>query len=160
MEKLLRKILMRTTQALLILLLITPLIMIPATAPAATTNPSPASPGYMVLPVTFSRTVAAESTVTIARLKLPFPARVISASASCETADYASTDEAYTIDIQEAGTTILSSEIDLAAADTVYDGTVSDTTLADEAVVTVLLDVSGTTPSVSDVTVLLVLKRL
>lgn len=126
---------------------------------AATTNPSPASPGYMVLPLVFDRTVAAVSTPVIARIKLPFAATVVSVSGSCETADYASTDEVYEIDVLEAGTTILSAPIGLAAADTVYDGTVSDAALADEAVITVALDVAGTTPSITDVTVLLVLKR-
>jgi len=126
---------------------------------AATTNPSPGSAGYMVMPLVFDRTVAAVSTPVIARIKLPFPATVVSVSASCETADYTSTDEVYEIDVLEAGTTILSSAIDLAAADTVYDGTVSDAALADEAVVTVTLDAAGTTPSITDVTVLLVLKR-
>jgi len=129
-------------------------------AQAATTNPSPGSPGYMVIPVTFSRTISAVSAPVMARIKLPFPAAVVSVTAACETADYASTDEAYTVDVQEAGTSILSSAIDLAAADTVYAGTVSDETLADEAVVTLVLDVSGTTPSVTDVTTTLVLKRL
>jgi len=127
---------------------------------AATTNPSPASPGYMVLPVVFSRTVAAVSTPVMARIKLPFPAQVVSVTTSCETADYTSTDEVYTVDVQEAGTSILSAAIGLAAADTVYQGTVTDAALADEAVLTVVLDVAGTTPSITDVTTLLVLKRL
>ena len=82
------------------------------------------------------------------------------AAASAETADYASTDEVYTVDVQEAGTTILSSAITLAAADTVYQGTVSDEALADEAVLTLVLGVAGTTPSITDVTTTLVLKRL
>jgi len=129
-------------------------------AMAATTNPSPASAGYMVLPLVFDRTVAAVSTPVIARIKLPFAATVISVSGSCETADYASTDEVYEIDVLEAGTSILSAPIGLAAADTVYDGAVSDAALADEAVVTVTLDAAGTTPSITDVTVLLVIKRL
>lgn len=129
-------------------------------AMAATTNPSPASSGYMVVPIVFDRTVAAVSTPVIARIKLPFPAAVISVSGSCETADYTSTDETYKINVLEAGTTILSAPINMVAADTVYDGTVSDAALADEAVVTVTLDAAGTTPSITDVTVLLVLKRL
>lgn len=131
-----------------------------APAFAATANPVPGSTGVMVLPLVFDRTVAAVSTPTIARIKLPFPARVLSVSASTETADYASTDEVYTIDVLEAGTTILTAPIDMLAADTVYDGAIADATLADESVVTVALDVAGTTPSITDVTVLLVLKRL
>lgn len=127
---------------------------------AATTNPSPASPGYMVLPVTFSRTISAVSTPVMARIKLPFPAAVVSVTASAETADYASTDEVYTVDVLEGATSILSSAITLVAADTVYQGTVSDEALADEAVLTLVLGVAGTTPSITDVTTTLVLKRL
>jgi hypothetical protein len=138
------------------------LVMLFMTLPAlaATINPSPASSGYMVLPVTMTRAITAVSAPVIARIQLPYPATVVGVTASCETADYASTDEVYTIDVKEGATTILSAPIDLVAADTVYTGTLADTTIADEAVLTVILDVSGTTPSVEDVTVLLILKRL
>jgi hypothetical protein len=128
-------------------------------APAATTNYSESITGIQVIPVTFSRTVTTVSTPVIARLKFPFKAEVLSVVASAETTDLASTDEVYTIDVLEAGTTILSSGIVLAAADTVYQGTLADTHIADEAVVTVTLDVAGTTPSISDVTVLLTVRR-
>jgi hypothetical protein len=114
----------------------------------------------MVLPVTMNRAITAVSAPVIARIQLPYPATVVGVTASCETADYASTDEVYTIDVKEGATTILSAPIDLVAADTVYTGTLADTAIADEAVLTVILDVSGTTPSVEDVTVLLILKRL
>lgn len=142
------------------MVLIAALVLV-ATMPAfAVTNPPPGAAGYMVMPITFDRTVSAVSTPVIARVKLPFPAAVVAVQASCETADYASTDETYKIDVLEAGTTILSAPINMVAADTVYSGTVSDKKLADEAVLTITLDVAGTTPSVTDVTVLLVLKRL
>lgn len=144
-----------------LLLLIMCLVCVPTTpTEAATPNPSPASSGYMLLPLVFDRTVSSVSTPVIARIKLPFPATAIAVSASCETADYSSTDETYKIDVLEGGTTILSAPINMLAADTVYEGTISDKTLADEGVLTVTLDVAGTTPSVTDVTVLLVLKRL
>lgn len=143
-----------------LLMLLTMLLGVIAPMQAATTNPSPGSPGYMVIPVTFSRTVTAVSTVQMARLKMPFPAAVVSVTTSCETADYASTDEVYTVNVKEGATSILSSAITLTAADTVYQGTVSDAALTDEAVVTIELGVAGTTPSVTDVTTLLVLKRL
>ena len=120
---------LRKINALLSVMLLAVLLLAPVTAMAATTNPSPASPGYMVMPIVFDRTVAAASTVVMARIKVPFAYTVIGVTASCETADYASEDEVYTVDVQEAGTTILSSAINLAAADTVYDGTVSDTAL-------------------------------
>lgn len=127
---------------------------------AATTNPSPASPGYMVVPLVFDRTVSAVSAPVIFRFKAPFPCRVISVSAAAEAIDTTDTDETYTVDVQEGGTSILSAAIGIVAAATVYDGTVSDAALADEAVITGVLTVAGTTPSISTVTVLLVLKRL
>lgn len=142
------------------LLVLTMLLGWGAPMHAATTNPSPASPGYMVMTIPFSRTVAAVSTPVMARIKLPFPAAVVSVSASAETADYASTDEVYSVDVQEAGTTILDDPIGIAQADTVYDGVLVDKALADEAVLTLVLSAAGTTPSITDVTTTLVLKRL
>lgn len=127
-------------------------------AMAATTNPSPASSGYMVVPLTFNRTITA--TATPIKFKVPYPCTVIGVTATAATLDLTSTDETYTVDVKEGGTSILSSAISLAAAGTVYDGTVSDTALADEATITVVLTLGGTTPSLTDATVLLVLKRL
>lgn len=138
---------------LLILALVLP-------AQAATVNPSPGSPGYMMLPITMNRAVTTVSAPVIARFQVPYGFTVVGVTASCETADYASTDEAYKIDVKEGATSILSAPINMLAADTVYAGTLADTAIADEAVVTVILDVAGTTPSVEDVTVLLVLKRI
>lgn len=151
---------MRISAKFLLLFVLIFVMVFAVSVPAATTNPAPGSSGYMVIPLTFSRTVTTVSTPVIARIKLPFPAAVVAVQSSLETGDYASTDETYKVDVLEAGTSILSAPINMLAADTVYSGTVSDARLADEAVMTVTLDVAGTTPSVSDVTVLLVLKRL
>lgn len=141
------------------LLVIALLLLFWAPAFAAVTNFAEAIPGIQTIPLVFDRTVSAVSTPVIARIKLPFKAQVLGVSASLETGDYASTDETYKIDVLEAGTTILSAPINMLAADTVYEGTLADTSIADEAVVTVTLDVAGTTPSVTDVTVLLTVRR-
>ncbi|MDA8137988.1 MAG: hypothetical protein M0036_04970 [Desulfobacteraceae bacterium] len=151
---------MKTRFKAIPIMLIAALLMAPVMATANTTNPSPASPGFMVLPIVFDRTVATASAPVIFRIKMPFAARVISVTASAETIDLTSGDETYTVDVLEAGTSILSSAISIAAQATVYQGTVSDAALADEAVVTGVLTAAGTTPSISTVTVLLVLKRL
>lgn len=135
------------------------MFMVMAPAMAATTNPSPASPGYMTLPIVFDRTVASASAPVVARFQLPFPCHVIGATFSAETIDLTSTDETYTVDIQEAGTTMLSSAVSIVAADTVYAGTFSDTEIADEAIVTIVLTVAGTTPSITDLSGMLILKR-
>lgn len=143
-----------------IVLLLALFLVVAGGALAATTNPSPGSPGYMVMPITFSRTISAASTPVMARIKLPFPAAVVSVTAAAETADYTSTDEVYTVDVLEGATSILDAAIGLAAADTVYQGVVDDKALADESVLTLVLSAAGTTPSITDVTTTLVLKRL
>ena len=64
-----------------------------------------------------------------------------------------------TVDVQEAGATILSAPISITAG-TVSDGTISDSNLADESLITINLAIGGTSPTWNDITVLLVLKRL
>ena len=147
----------RFNLCLAVLLVFLAALLLVAPAMAGTTNPSPASPGYEVIPLFYSYSTTA--TVTMERIKVPFPYHVVSVTASCESADYTDTDETYTVDVKEAGTSILSAPIGLAAAATVYDGTVSDAELADESILTVVLTVGGTTPSINGVDVLLVLKR-
>lgn len=134
------------------------LLIMAAPVFAATTNPGPGSAGYMVLPLTFDRTITA--TATPIKFKLPFPATVVGVTASAVTLDTGDANETYTVDIKEGATSILSSAISLAAAGTIYDGTLSDTTIADEATLSVVFTLGGTTPSLTDATVLLVLKRL
>jgi len=143
---------------LLVALIVLVSALFAAPALAATANPSPASPGYMVLPLTFDRTITA--TATPVKFKLPFPATVVGVSATAGTLDTGDADETYTVDVKEGATSILSSAVALAAAGTIYDGTLSDTTIADEATLSVVVTLGGTTPSLTDLTVLLVLKRL
>lgn len=142
---------------MVMILLAVPLLL-PGPALAATPNPAPGSAGYMVLPLQFSRTITA--TATPITFKAPFPCAVIGVTAHAKTLDFSSTDETYTVDVKEGANSILSSAISLAAAGTIYDGTLSDTAIADEATVSVVVTLGGTTPSLTDLTVLLVLKRL
>ncbi len=124
---------------------------------AATTNPSPASPGYMVIPIQISGQYTT-TTAAAAKFKMPFPATIIHASATARTSG--GTDPTLTVDIKEGANSILSSAIAITAG-TVSDGTLSDTALADEAAVSVDLTIGGTSnPTWNDITVLLVLKRL
>jgi hypothetical protein len=110
------------------------------------------------MPLQFSRTITA--TATPITFKLPFPCAVVGVTTHAKTLDLTDTDETYTVDIKEGATSILSSAVSLAAAGTVYSGTVSDDLLADEATLSVVVTLGGTTPSLTDLTVLLVLKRL
>jgi len=142
---------MMLVMAMLALLCISP-------AMAATSNPSPASSGYIVMPLTFSRAITA--TATPIKFRLPYPCTLISMTACAVTLDFTDTTETYTVDLQEGGTTVLSSAVSLAAAGTIYSATISDAALADEATMTLVLTLGGTTPSLTDLTVLLVLRRL
>jgi hypothetical protein len=64
-----------------------------------------------------------------------------------------------TADLLEAGVSVLSTPTAV-VADTYTDGTVSDSALADEAELTVNLDIGGTdTPTFTDVTLTLCLRR-
>ena len=143
---------------LLMMVVLLAMSVIFAPVMAATSNPSPASPGYMVLPLQFSRTITA--TATPVTFKVPFPCAVVGVTAHAKTLDTGDANETYTVDIKEGANSILSSPVALAAAATVYDGILSDTTVADEATLSVVVTLGGTTPSLTDLTLLLVLKRL
>ncbi len=125
--------------------------MVPLLAGAATPNPSPASPGYMVLPFHLSGSYAATSTGAI-KFNMPFPATLIAVQCSCKS----STGTAPTIDVKLGGTSVLSSAITMTTGGTVYEGTISTSAIPDEGVITVDLTV-GTTAV--DTTVILVMKR-
>lgn len=131
-------------------------LALPGITLAATANPSPASPGYMVLPISMNKQYTT-TTVAVFRAKLPFPATVLNVYATARASG--GTTPTLTVDVLEAGATILSAPISITAG-TVSEGTLTDTTIADEAVVTVNLAITGTTPTWDDISVVLVLKRL
>lgn len=140
------------------IMLITTLLAICAApvAFAATANPSPNSPGYMTLPFQISQQYTA-TTAGVVRFKMPFPVKVLNVYASARASG--GTTPTLTVDVKEAGTTILSTPISITAG-TVSEGTLTDTKIADEAVVTVDLNIGGTSPTWNDITVVLVCKRL
>ncbi len=142
---------------MLFIFMIMPMITMPGPAHAAVTNYPEVVTGIQALPFHFSRVITA--TATPITFKLPFKAEVLGVSAHAKVLDTVDGNETYTVDVQEGGTTILSSAISLAAQDTVYEGTLSDTSLADESTITVVLTLGGTTPSLTDLTVLLTLRR-
>ena len=91
--------------------------------------------------------------------QLPFACKVLEVSAVARAKG--GTITTGTVDVQEAGTTILSSvmDIDAVAAGVVVVGSVSDTSLADNAKITVDVALAGTSPTLDDVTVTLTLQR-
>ena len=93
----------------------------------------------------------------LAAFQMPFAATLTEVSVHARDIDTA-TNETYTVDIEEAGTSVLSSAISILADDTCYVGTISDSAIADNAKVEVVLTLGGTTPTLDDLTVLLTFK--
>lgn len=125
---------------------------------AATSNPSSGSTGYQIVPLYIPGAITA--TATPIKFKAPWPARVVHISARAGVIDTSSTNETYTVNVQQGTTSLVSSAITISAADTIYDGSLTaNPDIPDEATVSVILTLGGTTPSISDVTVFLAIKR-
>lgn len=122
-------------------------------ASAATPNYPETAPGIqaIVLPIQGTYT----STVIPVRWTAPFKMRIIGVSVSAR--DVSGT---VTVDIKEAGTSILSSAITCASANVTYEGTISDIYIADEAAVTIVVTISGAGAYVSDITLVMTVRRM
>lgn len=90
------------------------------------------------------------------RFKLPFPAKLVGVSATARASG--GTTPTLAIDVKEAGTTVLSAPIAITAG-TVSEGTVTDSLLADESIITADLTIGGTSPTWNDIVVLLTVVR-
>ncbi len=148
---------MQRIKAVLIVFALVALCCMPVLASAATTNYSETVTGIQVIPFHFPGAITA--TVTPVKIKLPFKAVPIGVSAYSRVIDTSSGNETQTVDVLEGASSILSAAISLAAQDTLYEGTISDTSIADEATVSIVLTLGGTTPSLTDTTVLLTIRR-
>jgi hypothetical protein len=145
---------MRNLKKVVPLLMVLAMLMLPMTALAAYSGidpPSPGSPGYETMTFHLTGTVSA-STAGIITFKMPWPATLVQIQAAAA----AITGGAATLDLMEAGTSVLSSVITLTTAGQVYEGTISDPALAKDAAITVNLVV---TTSIANGTIVLVLKR-
>ncbi len=96
------------------------------------------------------------STTAVARLQLPFRAKLLGVSASARASG--GTSPTLTVDVQEAGVTVLSAPIAVTAG-AVTEGTVVDDDLADESIITVNLAIGGTSPTWNDIVVLITVLR-
>lgn len=121
---------------------------------AVTPNAQPGMPVYVV-PLHLSGQYTAD-TVGVAKFKLPYAAKLLGVSAAARASG--GTSPTLAVDVQEAGTTVLSAPISLTAG-TVAEGGIADASLADEALITVDFDTGGTNPTWNDITVLLTLAR-
>ncbi len=87
--------------------------------------------------------------------QMPFAATLIEVSICARDIDTGDANETYTIDIEEAGTTVLSSAIAIVADNTAVVGTVSDSAIADNAKIEIVLTLGGTSPQIDDLSVIL-----
>ncbi len=94
----------------------------------------------------------------VATFQMPFSATLVEVSATARDIDTGDADETYTVDLEEGGTSVLSSAISIVADNTPVVGTVSDTAIADNAKMEVVLTLGGTTPTLDDLTVLIIFK--
>lgn len=99
------------------------------------------------------------SVANLTTFQMPFKATVIEVSVCARDIDTTDGDETYQVDIKEGGTTILNSTMNITADNTVVVGTLDDTSLADDAKITVDLTLGGTSPALDDLTILITLKR-
>lgn len=125
------------------------------TSYAATANYSEVVTGIQTIPLQLSGQYTT-TTAAVVKFQLPFKAQVLGVSATARASG--GTSPTLTVDVQEGGTTILSSPISITAA-TVAEGTVSDSSLADESTITVDLAIGGSSPTWDDITVLVTVRR-
>ena len=121
----------------------------------AVTNYSETITGIQVIPIHISGQYTA-TIADVAQFKIPFKGHVLGVSATSRASG--GTSPTLTVDVQEAGTTILSSPFAITAG-TVAEGTVTDSSLADESIITIDLTIGGTSPTWDDITVLLTVRR-
>lgn len=122
---------------------------------AATTNYSEVIPGIQIVPFHISGQYTA-TTASVVKFQLPFKAQVLGISATARASG--GTTPTLTVDVAEGGTSILSAPIAITAG-TVSEGTLTDTSLADESAITVDLAITGTSPTWNDITVLITFRR-
>lgn len=127
-----------------------------APAGAATTNYSAAVPGVQVIPLHISGQYTA-TTNPAAKFAIPFGCKLVGISATARASG--GTSPTLTVDLEDDGTSVLSSAISITAG-TVSEGTISSATIADESVLEVVLTIGGTSPTWNDITVLLTVVRL
>lgn len=142
-------------RTLLAALLTAALIAFTLPATAATTNYSLATPGILVLPFHFDGQFTA-TTNPVAEFKMPFAANLIGMSGTCRASG--GTSPTLTIDLEDDGTSVLSSAFSVTAG-TVAEGTIDTASVADESVMEIVFTITGTSPTWDDCTVLITLQR-
>lgn len=129
-------------------------LIITPVAVADTTN-YPLTVQTSIIPFHISGQYTA-TTAGVVRFKLPYAAKLIGVSATARASG--GTSSTLTVDVKEAGTTVLSAPVSITAG-TVSEGTITDTLLADESTITADLTIGGTSPTWNDITLLLTVVR-
>lgn len=141
-----------------VLLILSLTIALASAAFAATTNPSPASTGYtpVVLPIMSTYSGTATKTAVV-KFTAPNGYKVVGANATARTASGTSP----TLKVVGKSGTYVNYSGTVTAAGTTKALTVTSNRITDESAVTVDLVIGGTsTPTWSDITLMLLLKRL
>jgi len=154
-----------------ILLLIVGLIYMPLLQKRAPFDPDVAQavtkyaeviPGIQTMPIHFSRVVTTTGGLTFATFYMPFKAELLGISAVARLLETTSTDETYTLDIKEGGVSMLSTPIPLYQT-TMGTGVITDTSIAADAKVDLVLTIAATTHaagvSCTDLTTLITIRR-
>ena len=94
----------------------------------------------------------------IATFQMPFGATLVEVSAAARDIDTADGNETYTIDLEDDGTTVLTSAISIVADNTVVVGSIASASIADNSKMEVVLTIAGTSPTLDDLTVLCTFK--
>ena len=128
--------------------------LIAAPSLAATTNASPGSPGYMLLPFHISGQYTATTAAGV-KFVAPMPCEVYHASATARASG--GTSPTLSVVVKNGASTV--STVGPLTAGTVSEGALANTSVADEAFVTVDLTIGGTSPTWNDITVLIGCKR-
>lgn len=134
------------------------LLSLPALVPsthAAAPNVAVGAGQVAVFPLHISGQYTA-TTAAVARFNIPFPCDMLGVGASARASG--GTSPTLTVDVKEAGTTILSAPITVTAG-SYSEGTITDSAIADEAAITVDLAITGTSPTWNDIVVLLTCSR-
>ncbi len=149
---------MKRFKASLIIMIFLAVLAFSIPAQAGTDNPSTGSTGYETW--VFTLPGANTSTITPIKFTAPWPYRVLSVSAYARSVSGTSDVASQTIDVKQGTTSLLSAPIQLISSATHYAGTLATSpSVTDEAAVSVILNMTGTNPSVSDVTVVIGVKR-
>lgn len=124
-------------------------------AGAATQNYSTATTGVVVIPLHVSGQYTA-STTAVARFTMPFPCKVLTVGASARASG--GTSPTLTVDLKAGGVSLLSAPVSVTAG-AVAEATISTSTVADEAAMTVDLAITGTSPTWNDITIFITVLR-